>query len=269
MGSIGETIKTVNSTVRTVIFALLVGILGTAGYVGYDHYTASERALKIKEAELEEAQVKLVGMQQDLQVKSAEIDSLKLDIAEKIKQIEKLQMAMHLLKTDQRLARIKVVSVEKDEQGLVKNCQLEFSELSPTGQPLAQSKKISLPGDVVYIDNWIVKFDDKYVEHGDVERGTSLVLFRRIFSENQQPTEGVSLDEVGMRPQAYARGGSLSDFEKKLWSEFWEFANDPKKANELGIRAANGEAISIQVREGMTYDLQLRASGGMSFKPVE
>jgi hypothetical protein len=37
----------------------------------------------------------------------------------------------------------------------------------------------------------------------------------------------------------------------------------------MGIRAANGEAISIQVREGMAYDLQLRVSGGLSFKAIQ
>ena len=121
----------------------------------------------------------------------------------------------------------------------------------------------------MYVDNWIVKFEDAYVEQADIERGTSLVLFRRIFSEKQQPSEGVSLDEVGMRPQAYGRGGVLTDFERKLWGEFWEFANNSKKAAEMGIRAANGEAISIQVREGMSYQLKLRSSGGLSFQPIQ
>jgi hypothetical protein len=268
MGAVTETVNTVNSTVRTLAFAGLVGIIGTTGYMGYTTYTANERALKDSAEALEEAKGKLVTLEKDLEVKNVEIDALKIDVAEKAKRIEKLEMAMHLLKTDQRLARIKVLSIDKDDAGQVKGSKLEFVELSPSGEPLSEPKEISLPGDVVYIDNWVVKFEDKYVEQADIERGTSLILFRRIFTENQQPNEGVSLDEVGMRPQAYARGGTVSEFEKKLWSEFWEFANNPQKAAELGIRAANGEAISIQVREGMTYDLQLRSSGGLSFKPV-
>lgn len=269
MGSVTETVNTVNSTVRTVAFAGLVGILGTSGYLGYSTYTANERALKDSAEALEQAKGKLVTLEKDIEGKIIEIDALKIDVAAKVKLIEKLETAMHLLKTDQRLARIKVLSVDKDNAGVVKGCQLEFIELSPTGDSLSAAKKITLPGDVVYIDNWVVKFDDKYVEQADIERGTSLVLFRRIFSENQQPNDGVSLDEIGMRPQAYARGGNITDFEKKLWSEFWEFANNPQKAADMGIRSANGEAISIQVREGMTYDLQLRSSGGLSFKPVE
>ena len=72
-----------------------------------------------------------------------------------------------------------------------------------------------------------------------------------------------------MRPQAYARGGVLSDFEKGLWSDFWEFANDKTKAAEMGIRAANGEAVSIKVRETASYNVSLRASGALSISPAD
>ena len=60
----------------------------------------------------------------------------------------------------------------------------------------------------------------------------------------------------------------MSDFEKEIWKDFWEFANDPRRAAEMGIRAANGEAVSVKVREGMKYSLELRASGGMSISPI-
>jgi hypothetical protein len=146
---------------------------------------------------------------------------------------------------------------------------LQFIELSPKGDPISPPKHFELPGDVIYIDNWVVKFDDEYVEHADIQRGTSLCLFRRIFSEDQKPTEGVSLDQVGMRPQAYGRGGQMSQFERDLWKDFWEFANDPAQAAKMGIRAANGEAVSIKVREGKSYAIELRASGGLSIRPME
>ncbi|HBE70259.1 MAG TPA: hypothetical protein DDW52_19085 [Planctomycetaceae bacterium] len=61
----------------------------------------------------------------------------------------------------------------------------------------------------------------------------------------------------------------MSDFEKKLWSEFWEFANDPEKAKAMGIRAANGEANNIKVVEDATYSVSLRASGGVSITRVD
>ncbi|MEZ6137708.1 MAG: hypothetical protein R3C53_22705 [Pirellulaceae bacterium] len=267
MGSLIENVKTLNSAVRTVLLAALVGVVGMGCYFGYTEYTARERLIRDQTEKIKEAEAKVETLEGDLKSRIAEIQQLQLDLKHKIEQIEKLETAMHLLKTDQRLAQLKVISIERDEAGKAKSTKLQFAEISPNGDPLSDPREFSLPGDVVYIDNWIVKFDDQYVESADIERGTSLVLFRRIFSEEQVPTEGFSLDEVGMRPQAYARGGALTEFEKKLWSDFWEFANDPAQASAMGIRAANGEAVSIKVREGKTYGITLRASGGLSIAP--
>lgn len=254
MGSLMENVKTVNSAARTVLLMGALGIFGYGGYYGYSEYTKNERILK-EQAE----KIRLAG---------EEVEKLNREVIEKIAQIEKLETAMHLLKTDQRLARLRVVGIERNENGKAIKSQLEFVELSPQGDELSKPKQMELLGDLIYVDNWIIKFDDRYVEKGDIERGTSLCLFRRVFSEDTLPAQGITLDEVGMRPQAYARGGAMSDFEKKLWGDFWEFANDPKKAAEMGIRAANGEAVSIKVREGKTYSISLRASGGLSIAPI-
>lgn len=269
MGSIGEGVKTVNSIVRTGLLAFLAVAVGSGIFFGYSEYTKRERLLRDKDQEIQFAQQQLVSMQGELESKQSEIADLNESLAEQVAQNEKLQTALHLLKTDQRLARLKVVDIQRDEQGAAITSTVEFAELSPSGDQLSAPRRFELPGDIIYIDNWVVKFDDSYIERGDIERGTSLCLFRRIFSEQQTPNQGISLDEIGMRPQAYARGGKLSEFEQRLWSEFWEFANDPQRAQELGIRAANGEAVSIQVREGKTYHISLRASGGLSIEPIE
>ncbi len=254
MGSVMETVKTINAAVRTTLLTFLVGIVGAGGYFGYSEYTKRERLLKDQEVKL--------------QIATEQMEQLTSELSEKDLQIEKLETSMFLLKIDQRLAQLRVVGIQRDDAGKAIKSKLEFVELSPQGDPLAPPRSFELPGDVIYIDNWIVKFDDAYVEKGDVERGTSLCLFRRIFSEDSLPSEGFALDEVGMRPQAYARGSQLSDFEKKLWADFWEFANEPQKASEMGIRAANGEAVSIKVREGKVYNISLRASGGLSIEPA-
>ena len=255
MGSVMENVKTINSAVRTALLMGLVGIFGYGGYYGYSEYTKNERALK--------------EQQEKIRLANEEVEKLHVELVAKIAHIEKLETAMHLLKTDQRLAQLKVLGIDRDENGKAVKSRLEFVELSPHGDPLSKPKPMELLGDLIYVDNWIIKFDDRYVEKGDIERGTSLCLFRRVFSEDSLPAEGITLDEIGMRPQAYSRGGAMNDFEKKLWTDFWEFANDPKKAAEMGIRAANGEAVSIKVREGKTYSISLRASGGLSIAPLD
>ncbi|MFK7737067.1 MAG: hypothetical protein AB8B50_13610 [Pirellulaceae bacterium] len=262
MGRIGEGIKTFNSTVRTVLAAIFVGLFGWVGYVGYSEYTKYERTLKDQRQQLQ-------TLQGELETKAAEVETLGDELEKKSQQLERLETAMRLLKTDQRLAKLTVVSIQRDENGKALQTELEFAELSPTGEPIDKPKRMKLPGDLIYVDNWIVKFDDEYIENGDIERGTSLCLFHRIFSDQQIPSEGFSLDEIGMRPQAYAQGGAMSEFEEKLWADFWGFANDETQAREMGIRAAHGEAISIKVKEGKAYTIELRSSGGLSFQPMD
>jgi hypothetical protein len=255
MGSLMEGVKTVNSAVRTLLLTGLAGILGYGGYFGYTEYTKRERLIQVQSEQIRLSTEKVAQLTEEISIKD--------------KLIEKLETAMHLLKTDHRLAKLRVVKIERNEAGKAMKSKLEFVEMTPQGTPMSAPKAIELPGDIIYIDNWIIQFDDSYVERGDIERGTSLCLFRRIFSEDMQPSAGVPLDDIGMRPQAYARGGVMSDFEKKLWGDFWEFANDRQKAEEMGIRAANGEAVSIKVREGKTYDISLRASGSLTIEPVK
>jgi hypothetical protein len=108
----------------------------------------------------------------------------------------------------------------------------------------------------------VVKFEDKYVEAADLERGVTICLFNRIFGEFQKPNEGFSLDEPGRRPGPYARGGVMSDLEKKIWTDFWNIANSPQQAAEMGIRALHGDAVSIKVAKGKKYRITVRAAGG-------
>lgn len=269
MGGIVDGVKTVNSAVRTLLLAILVTTLGLGAFYGYSEYTKRDRQLQEQADQLAAADAQMVSLQGEIATKDAEIVSLGADLQAAQLELERLETSLQLLKTDQRLARINVVGIERDEDGKAVTTTLQFVEMSPQGEPLSEAREFELPGDVVYVDNWIIKFDDKYIENGDIERGTSLCLFRRVFSEEQVPTQGFSLDEVGSRPQAYARGGAVSEFEQKLWTDFWEFANDPEKARKMGIRAANGEAVSIKVQEGKSYSISLRASGGLSIEPSE
>ncbi|GIW98817.1 MAG: hypothetical protein KatS3mg111_2150 [Pirellulaceae bacterium] len=268
MGRVGETIRAVNAFVRTVFLGALVALVAAGGYIGYSEYYRAERRLKEQARRLDEAEARARSLQQELVAKEKQIRDLGEEIRVRDQRIERLELARKLLTTEQRLARLTVVDIRTDEQDNVLSSTVEFVELNPAGEPISEPKRFDLEGDVVYIDNWVVKFDDRFIEQADLERGTSLCLFRRIFSESQSPAEGFALDEVGMRPQAYARGGQLSDFERQLWREFWEFANNPEKAAAMGIRAANGEAVSIKVREGMAYHLVLRNSGGLSIQPI-
>jgi hypothetical protein len=61
----------------------------------------------------------------------------------------------------------------------------------------------------------------------------------------------------------------MSEFEQKIWDDFWLIANDPARAGELGIFAAHGAAVSMRVRPGAKYELELRSTGDITIRPIE
>ncbi len=276
MAGMMENLQAINSFVRTLLALTVAGVLGTTGYYGYRTYTAAERESEAKAQQLQDAkkalQVKdeqLAVNRQELEQRKAElvqkesqIADLQQDVQKKQAEIQRLETSLRLHKMERRLARVRVLDVGTDEQSKKKFAKIQFVELNEQGDPIGEPREFRLEGDIVYVDYWVVKFEDKYVEAADLERGMSICLFNRIFGEFQQPTEGFSLDEPGRRPGPYARGGVMSELEKKIWDDFWNIANTPQRAAELGIRALHGEAVSIKVHKGKTYRITVRASGG-------
>ena len=125
-----------------------------------------------------------------------------------------------------------------------------------------------IEGDRVYVECLVAKFEDKYIEQADLDRATAICLFQRIFGEYQEPQEGFPIEEVGSTPTSYARGGKVSEFEQQIWDDFWTIAGDPQRAGEIGIRAAHADAPSTIVKPGVTYELELRATGEFTLRPI-
>jgi hypothetical protein len=284
MGRVNDTISNVNSAMRNLLLMVIIVGAGIGGYKAYDLYNAPRQQLADKQAELDKTASSLKQATEDLAAKQKELADLGAKLTETTEKLEKAELAKKLLTVQHRLARLKVLDQQEvaslnpvtptegvKEPASRTNLQtkVEFTEINEQGEPIGQPKQFDVVGDMVYVDYLNVTFDDKFIEEADLERSTSLALFQRIFGEHQQPVEGFQLDTVGTRPTAYARGTEASDFEKKIWNDFWLIANDPKRAAELGIRAANGEAVAIRVRPGMTYEIELRASGGMTIRPVD
>ncbi len=275
MSSLRETVGTINSLARTAIAGTLVAALGLGGWATYSAYTAGERERQQRQRELNQLEASLVQANDQLetqtrllQQREQDISRLKQQTAVQAAQIERMETAMRLLKVDHRLAEISVLDQQPDEEGVLYTT-IRFVEVNDEGQPIDAPRPFRIRGDVVYIDYWVVKFDDAYIERSDLDRSTSICLFRRIFGEFQEPQEGYQLDDIGSRPKAYGRNGVISDFEQQIWRDFWEFANEPRRAAEMGIRAAHGEAISVKLRPGKHYRIQLRASDGLSITPEE
>ena len=283
MGRVNETLSNVNTSLRTLLMLVLVGGAGYGGYKAYEMYNEPQQQLADKQAELEEARNRLKQANNDLAARQQEISELNTQVAEKNAQIERLEVSKALLKVRNRLARLTVLDQRERTDAEVAAAtangnetaptnvvsRIEFVEINEHGDPIGEAKQFEIVGDMVYVDYLRVTFDDKYVEEADLDRGTAICLFQRIFGEHQEAAEGFQLDTVGTRPTAYARGTEMSDFERKIWDDFWLIANDSQKAAELGIHAAHGNAVSIRVQPGKTYEIDLRSTGDISIRPAE
>ncbi len=263
-----ENISTVNSFLRTLIAIFAIGAVSAVSYFGYAKFNAGTIEAETRARELKEAQASLLEMKKELAAAAALLAQKDVKIQEQVaeistlnKEVQRLETSLALVKVDHRVARLTVVDQDADAT------KVEFVELNDEGQPIDTPREFRIPGDTVYIDAWVVKFDDKYVEAADLARGTSLILFKRLFGNDQKPDEGFALDREGAAPIAYLRGGKMNDFEKSIFGDFWSIANDKAKAEEKGIRAAHGDAVSMKVEKGRTYKVQLRASDGPSIVP--
>lgn len=268
MARLAGFLAAVHGLLRTLIAAAAVTILGTVSWFGYQHFQAA-RLLDVRTQELSAVREELAARQAEVSAQAQEIVRLGDEVAQRQERIDRLETALRLLKVDHRVAQLSVLEQGVDPDTQRSYTRLMFVEVDDEGAPLDEPKVFRIDGDLVYVDYWLVKFDDKYVAEADLDRSTSICLFRRLFGEFQEPSDGFVLDRVGTRPRAYASGGQMSDFERRIWDDFWNIAHDRDRAQALGIRAAHGEAVSTRLRPATTYRLLLRASGGLSITPVD
>jgi hypothetical protein len=264
-----KTLNAVNTLLGTILGLVVVALIAVAGWFGYQTYYAGKSALSDAQAQLVEQEATIAGLSKDLEGKQQAIDRLNVDLQQKQREIDRLDMALRLMKVDHRVAQLDVLGQKGSAAAGDLVTTVRFVEVDNEGKPLEEPRVFEIEGDVAYVESWVVKFTDDYVEQGDPLRSTSLCLFRRIFGESQQPSQGFSLDPVGSRPAAYQSGGQMSDLERGIWQQFWQYANDPAMAEKVGVRAAHGEAPFQKLVPGKRYKILLRSSGGLTFVPED
>lgn len=269
----------VNTLLRTIVLAALVLLAGwwtlfLRGRLGEGERELAERDGRIAQLAglVEEKDGAIEGLRSEVRAQEERIVALGEDLRASEARVADLEAALELLKVDHRLAQIEVLDQETvpsttpGEPERVRT-RLRFTELDLEGRPLdpAGGREIVVDGTRVYVETLVIKFDDHFVEQDDALRGTSICLFRRLFGEDQRPTEGVPLDPQGVQPLVY-RDDEPNPLHQLLWQRFWDYANDPELARSQGVRAIHGEAPFIEMRPGKRYRVELRASGGLTIQ---
>ncbi|MFT7670685.1 MAG: hypothetical protein ACI8X5_003396 [Planctomycetota bacterium] len=248
---------------RVTLLLLLTAMTGVAGWWTYNNREGLRTAV-----ELERTLANVERLESELSVSQEDLEASRVEIAEKAKEIQELQLRLALLKIDHRVARIEVVSQGPSADDPTKmQTTVRFIEFDEEGKQVGAEQEITIEGKRLYLESLVIKFDDDYVEAGEFLRGTSLCLFNRVFSESVAPIDGVEIDQRSGHPHPYSGGDSKDEmFQAELWEKFWEYANDPEAANEKGVRAIHGEAPFMEVRPGRSYKVELRSSGGLSIQ---
>jgi hypothetical protein len=179
---------------------------------------------------------------------------------------QRLEAYLKILENVDRRARVDVLSQTRDQKGSLQTT-IRFTETDSTGKPISPSRELTLPGQDVYFDTLVIKFDDHFVEQNDPLKGHTLMLFRRIFSSTMRAEDGFVIDVAGQPPGIYSERLAPSTFEKELWKRFWELANDDKLAKEHGVRAIHGDAPYMRMEPDRVYEIWLRSTGEVIITP--
>jgi hypothetical protein len=127
-------------------------------------------------------------------------------------------------------------------------------------------KKIVIPGDTPYVDGYVLKFRNTFVENGDLLRGKSLAFFRRIFSSKQSPQSGSSLlGSHGVPACLTGKSGRPDTFTLNLWQHIRQLMEHPAAAAKLGLDVVQGQAVYRPVKPGRLYVIYLQNDGGLEF----
>ncbi len=182
-----------------------------------------------------------------------------------VKMIEEraiLKQVIERLSADSRVAEILVTQSRYNEATKKIETTIKFLEYDAAGKPL-EPRFFTFQGNVIQFQSLVIRFQDKLVEAGDKIRGKSAYLFLKAFILDRRNAQVFDLTETNVIPRGYKVPGVKSEFEQKLWTEFWNYALDPQARERMGIKNAQIEAPGSMFLPGTIYTLKIEHDGGL------
>ncbi len=177
-------------------------------------------------------------------------------------QTKVLKAVVERLEADSRIAEVLVSSVKYDEETGKNLTTIKFLEYDASGAPL-KPRYFTFPGNIIQFQSLVIRFDDIHIRNKDLLRGKSAYLFWKIFMLDGKNTTEYKLADVEAVPQGYRIADPKNTFEEKIWEKFWEYALNPSKGREIGIKNAQIEAPGTMFVPGTIYTIKIEHDGGI------
>lgn len=177
---------------------------------------------------------------------------------------EKQELHEHIqrLGASRRVAQVSIFDQQPGEKGQFVT-RVRWQEIRGEGA-LPSPQTAEIVGKQLYVEGLVVKFEPEAVAKGDTDKGQSIVLFRRVFGDQQSPQFGYLLSVKDDPTQGEVADGA----HEAIWKRFWQLVDDPIMAKKYGIRVAQCEAPSVPVKKGQIWEISLDAAGGLNLRKI-
>lgn len=183
-------------------------------------------------------------------------------INKKIRDNQILLKVIERLTAESRVAEVIVTGVKSDTKTGKNYTIIKFLEYNTKMENLPP-KYFTFSGNSIQFQSLVIRFDDFHVKKGHPLKGKSAYLFMKVFMLTDNGAEVFNINDVNGIPSGYEVEGANNSFERKLWQEFWEYALNPKKAGQTGIKSAQLEAPGTKFIPGMIYTVMIEHDGGL------
>lgn len=183
-------------------------------------------------------------------------------ILQRVQEYRVLKKVVERLSADSRIAEVLVTQSRYNETTKRIETTIKFLEYDAAGKPL-DPRYFTFQGNIIQFQSLVIRFADSFVKAGDKLRGKSAYLFLRAFVLDPERTQIFDLTKTNDIPAGYKIQGVKSEFERKLWEEFWNYALDPKARQRAGIKNAQIEAPGSIFVPGTIYTLRIEHDGGL------
>ena len=173
-----------------------------------------------------------------------------------------LKQVISRLEAESRIAEVLVTEVRQDQETLKTLTTIKFLEYDSKERPL-EPKYFTFKGNIIQFQSLVIRFNDIYIRNNDSLRNRSAYIFWKVFMLDGANTEEFEITKLNQIPQGYKLDGINSSFERKLWSNFWTYALDPKESKKIGIKNAQIEAPGTMFIPGTLYTLKIEHDGGI------